>query len=410
MLLSLGSCLTATAGDWPGILGPHRNGVADGETLADRWPEAGPKLLWSRPVGDGLAGVAAVSSGGPGDDGICVLYHRAGDQEIVEGLRPSDGEVLWQAKFPSSFVPSINPDDGPRATPLIAGRDLFVFSPQGQLRCLGLVDGKVRWTRDTHQDYKAREGYFGVGSTPLVVGRAVIVNVGGRAERSSIVAFDRETGKTLWQAFDDDASYSSPIVTEVAGKPTVVVVTRLNVVGVDPASGRVRFQLPFGARGPTVNGANPVAMGADKLFLTASYGIGAELIQMSADSAEVLWKNDDVLSSQYTTPVPYRNSLIGIHGRQDYPGAELRCLDPLKPTVLWSEPDFGYATLILADDKLVIQKTDGDLVLAEAATTRFKLLSRTQLFRGTTRALPALSNGRYFARNESELKCVDLGR
>ncbi|MEK6249487.1 MAG: hypothetical protein N2C12_15000, partial [Planctomycetales bacterium] len=41
----------ATAGDWPQILGPDRNGCASDESLPDRWPEEGPKQLWSRPLG-----------------------------------------------------------------------------------------------------------------------------------------------------------------------------------------------------------------------------------------------------------------------------------------------------------------------------------------------------------------------
>ena len=41
---------TATAGDWPQILGPQRNGIASDERLADTWPETGPRVAWTRPV------------------------------------------------------------------------------------------------------------------------------------------------------------------------------------------------------------------------------------------------------------------------------------------------------------------------------------------------------------------------
>src|SRR5580692_1478093 len=46
---------SAHAGDWPQILGPHRDGRAEGESLADSWPAGGPKVLWERPVGRGYA-------------------------------------------------------------------------------------------------------------------------------------------------------------------------------------------------------------------------------------------------------------------------------------------------------------------------------------------------------------------
>ena len=49
----------ASAGEWPQILGPDRNGIAaDDETLADEWPVDGPYTLWQRDVGRGYAGVA----------------------------------------------------------------------------------------------------------------------------------------------------------------------------------------------------------------------------------------------------------------------------------------------------------------------------------------------------------------
>ena len=58
LLLSIGYPAVASvdtkAGDWPQILGPHRNGVADAEQIADAWPTGGPKTLWQREVGPGL--------------------------------------------------------------------------------------------------------------------------------------------------------------------------------------------------------------------------------------------------------------------------------------------------------------------------------------------------------------------
>ena len=59
------------AGDWPQILGPHRNGVAPDETLLDKWPEDGPQRLWQVKLGEGYGGVVVV-----GDR--VVAFHRVG--------------------------------------------------------------------------------------------------------------------------------------------------------------------------------------------------------------------------------------------------------------------------------------------------------------------------------------------
>ena len=52
------------AGDWPQILGPHRNGHADGEQLRESWPASGPNVLWRYPLGGGYAGTAVLGQRG----------------------------------------------------------------------------------------------------------------------------------------------------------------------------------------------------------------------------------------------------------------------------------------------------------------------------------------------------------
>ncbi len=53
------------------------------------------------------------------------------------------------------------------------------------------------------------KGFFGAGSSPLVDDGGVIVEVGGK-DGAGIVAFDAATGKVLWQATNDEASYGCP--------------------------------------------------------------------------------------------------------------------------------------------------------------------------------------------------------
>lgn len=390
------------SGDWPQVLGPQRNGVAAAdEKLASIWPASGPAVLWQRPVGSGYAGIAI-----SGDRAI--LFHRRQNHETVEALDVATGRTVWQDGYPTTFRPQVGEGDGPLCTPTVSGDRVITFGAQGVLSCYELSSGRMLWRRKTHDDFDAREGYFGAGSSPLVDGDRVIVNVGGFQTQSSVVAFNLQTGETLWHAVDDHASYSSPIAATLGGQRLVLVVTRLNCVALDPATGEVRFQFPFGSRGPTVNGASPVLIG-DRLFLTASYGVGARYCQLTATAAEDLWRSDEVYSSQYCTPVAEGEVLYGVDGRQDVPPAELKCFDPLTRRVFWTAPQFGYGTLILADDKLLILKSDGTLVLASANRERYDPLATSRVLNGTARALPALANGRLYVRDESTLKCLSVG-
>ena len=384
-------CQAAVAGEWPQILGPARDGKAQGERLATNWPAPGPPVVWQRAVGHGYAGVAV-------SGGRVILYHREGNEALAEAIDARSGKPVWKKNFPTNYQTSIAPDDGPRCVPLIHKDRVYLFGADGDLHCLQLDTGKVVWSRDADRDYGAPLGYFGAGSTPIIDADKLLVNIGG--PMAGIVAFSLADGKTAWKATNDQASYSSPIAATIDGKRHVIFITRLNVVSVDPVKGDVQFQFPFGMRGPTVNAAMPLLLGSD-LFVSASYGVGARLVRITGDKPDELWSDDNIMSSQYTTCVEVDGKLYGIHGRQDAGVAQLRAIDPLTPKVLWTEEGFGTGNLILADGKLLIMKTDGELILAEASPEKFRPLAKAKVFSDVVQALPALADRLLYVRDRA---------
>lgn len=388
----------SNGGDWPQILGPKRDGKAAKEKLADQWPTDGPRVVWQRPVGSGYAGVAAVGR-------RVVLWHRVEDESVAEGLDASSGQPIWKAAFPTSYSSTIAPDDGPRCVPVIHDNRVFLVGAQGDLHCVSLRDGKKLWTRNTFEEFKAPEGYFGAGSTPIVAGDTVVMNVG--APGAGIVAFAVADGSTKWQSTDEAASYSTPCLTTIDGRQQLIFVTRLTTVALDPTSGNVAWRYPFGMRGPTVNAAAPLVIEGN-LFLSASYGIGARWLKLSPGGVRELWDDGELMSSQYTTAIEHEGVLYGIDGRQDQGVARLRAIDPRMQKVLWTEAEFGTGNLILADNKLLILKTSGELILARPDRQRFVELARTKALETTAQALPALADGKLFVRDTNTLKCLSL--
>src|SRR6516225_5394664 len=79
--LTLSLCLNnaAPGGDWPQFLGPDRNGVSAETGLVDSWPKEGPPVGWQKDIGEGFSGPVVA-----GD--TVILFHRAGGEEVVEGL------------------------------------------------------------------------------------------------------------------------------------------------------------------------------------------------------------------------------------------------------------------------------------------------------------------------------------
>ena len=392
------------AGDWPQILGPTRNGIASDEHLLAAWPADGPPELWSYPIGTGFAGPVVV-----GDE--VYLFHRVGARERLERLDAATGKPRWKIEFPASYSGGVNPDNGPRCVPLVHGESVYLFGAGGDVHCVNRETGKPRWSRAAGVEYSASDGYFGFGSTPIVLGNVLLINVGG-SDNAGIVAFSLTTGETVWKATEEQASYSAPTSAVLEEKAHAVFATRYQALAILPETGEVRFRIPFGRRGPTVNAATPLVLDK-RLFLTSSYGVGCVLANLDSSTPVVEWTNDNLLSCHYNTPIHVNGHLFGVHGREDVGRAELRCVDLAKRQVKWSVPDFGVASMILADGILLVLKVDGTLLLVDPDTAKFIRRAEATVSENTTRALPALAAGRLFFRDNDQtggtLRCVKVG-
>ncbi len=401
------SMQSARAGDWPQILGPHRTGIADpDEQLADRWPAAGPREIWRRPVGSGYAGVAIV-------DGMAFLFHRIDDREITEALDATTGNIIWKTDHPTRFRPQVGGGDGPLCTPTVFNNKVITFGAQGMLTCLNAQTGEVLWQHRTHEEFDAAEGYFGSGSSPLVIGNHVVVNIGGR-EGAGIVGFDLTTGKVAWKTTDEPASYAAPSSVILNEKQHVIVTTRYQCLFIDPTNGAIGWSFPFGMRGPTVNAATPITWrdqtNGHHLLVTASYGIGSVCATFTKTEVTPQWSGTDSLASQYCTPILREGHLYCIDGRDDGPPGAMTCIDATTGKALWREDNFGYGNLLAADNKVLAVKTNGDIALLDVSPQGMTVLGQNQPLPGTIRALPALAQGRLFVRNDDTLVCLDISR
>jgi outer membrane protein assembly factor BamB len=149
-------------------------------------------------------------------------------------------------------------------------------------------------------------------------------------------------------------------------------------------------------------------LAAGRLFITSAYGIGCVCADFDRDAARPKWEGPGPLATQYCTPIATGGHLYGIDGRDDMPPADLVCIAEETGRELWREKNFGYGTLLMADGKLLAAKTDGELVLMRATPAGTAVLARARPLPGTVRALPALSAGRLYLRDDTTLTCLDL--
>jgi outer membrane protein assembly factor BamB len=395
--------ISSRADDWPQFLGPTRNGVAPDPRIVDQWPDAGPKILWEKKIGSGWS--SPVVSGGR-----LVLFHRVGDKEIIECLDAASGKPIWRRDYDTAYQDDFGFDEGPRATPTISDGRVYTFGAEGTLSCWELADGKPLWRIDTKKEFKSDKGFFGMVCSPLVEGEAVVLNVGGTAGKgkgAGIAAFNRKTGKLLWQATDHEAGYSSPVSMDVGGKRFIVSLTRAGLVVLDGASGKLIVDTPFRSRSSaSVNAASPVIAG-DLIFVSASYGTGAACFRFDGAKLAEVWRAEDALAAHYATPVHHDGHLYGFDGRQET-GCNLRCVELKTGKVKWSEDGFGAGTLMLANGDLLVLLENGELIRARATPEKFEVKQRSTILGADVRAQGALAGGLYFARDKGKLVCVDL--
>lgn len=386
------------ATDWPQFLGPSRNGVYAGAPLNEKWPSAGPRVIWRKQIGQGLSGPVVTGK-------RLILFHRIDDREIVESFDALTGAPQWRHAYPTNYRDDFGFDEGPRAVPVVVDGIVYTYGAEGKLHAIDVATGKPLWNVDAMRRFDVDKGFFGAAGSPLVEGGKVIANIGGR--KGGIVAFDAKTGNVIWTATTDAASYSSGIAATILGRRYSLFLTRAGLVGLDPSNGHVRFQRPWRARqAASVNAATPVVVG-NTIFVSAEYGPGAGALQFDGTKLVDVWTSDDVLSNHYATSVFHEGTLYGFHGRQEF-GPVFRAVDLRSGKVLWSTGRFGAGSVTLAGNRLVIMRESGELMLAAASPKSFQQIAKAQILPATVRAYPAIADGVLYVRNDDTLIAVDL--
>lgn len=395
------SVVLLPAQDWPQFLGPNRNLTTTATNLNLDWPGGEPPVLWQTNVGSGWSGPVVAH-------GKTVVDHRVKNEDVISCFDALSGKLLWEYRAPTEYSDSLSANYGPRATPAIAGTNVFAFSAAGVLTCLDFETGRERWSVDTQKAFQSDTSFFGLDCSPLVEKGLVLMQIGGR-DQHGIVAFDAETGRVKWHTTDDEAGYSSPIAATIGGQRQALFFTRAGLVATDPQTGRIIFQFPWrSSQNASVNAASPVVIG-DTILLTASYNTGAVLLKVVGEGVQPLWRGDNILSAHYATPVFHRGILYGFHGRVDYPsGAELRAVDAANGKVLWTLDPIRSGTVMLINDMLFVLTENGELFVAPTSSKSFHPVARSQILGRETRANSAFANGIYYARGKDKIVALDL--
>jgi outer membrane protein assembly factor BamB len=424
----------AVTHDWRAYNGPSLNATSSETPLVTSFGKSGPTMVWEVPKGQGFAAPAVIGE-------RLVLFHRVGDQEVVECLNAETGKRFWKSGYPTEYSDRYGFNGGPRCQPVSDGEFVYTLGAAGKLHCFKLTTGQILWKRDILKEFKLPQNFFGVGATPLLEGDVLIVNVGA-VEGPCVAGFDRKTGKMVWGAGKDwTPGYAAPVAATIHGKRRVFVFTGGDsrpaaggLLCIDPVSGKVDFTFPWRSRTYTsVNASAPLIIG-NQIFISECYGEGGALLEVNADgSYRQVWTSE-ALNTHFMTAVHKDGYLYGVagHGPQNAP---LVCIDLKTGKEMWRlEPDWeetikteqgdrkarlfpGLASLMLVDGRCLLQGEFGHLAWLDLNPKEYKEVERVRPFLAPeTWSMPALSRGLlYVCQNERgpdgtapRLICYDL--
>jgi len=191
-VLACRSALGEPKHQWPSFHGPNRDNKSTETGLLKKWPEGGPKLLWTA---SGLGrGYSCVTVAGG-------LIYTAGmlDKQTHVFALDLDGREKWRRLNGPSWETTMRHAigyAGSRATPTYDDGWLYHASERGQLTAFDARTGQEHWRLDLFREFDAKVPSYGITESVLIDGDRLIICPGGK--KGYIVCLDKRTGKTIW--------------------------------------------------------------------------------------------------------------------------------------------------------------------------------------------------------------------
>ena len=391
---------------WPFIRGPDFDGKSREIHLAESWSSEGPPVLWHKPLGDGYSAFTA------GGNRVFTQYQTISGQYLA-CMNADTGETIWECRYDWPYeVGGMYP--GPRATPTLNGGRVYFAAPSGLVGCL-TWDGQLVWEVNTREKFAGKGADFGYSCSPTVVDGLVLLPVGGPG--AALVALDARDGSTKWQAGDDSASYTPALPIVVGGKKRVIGYFENALACFDQNDGRLLWRVDL-STGYDEHAAWPIYV-EPHLWISAPFHWGSRLLTVSGGdgtAVDEIW-HSNLLSNDIFSSVCHEGFLFGFDLKDVQAKAHrssrgtFRCLDVATGAAQWDTDRIGHASVLVADEKLILFNDQGELILARAIPEKYEELARVSMLAGEICwTPPALDRGRLYVRNRKHAACVYIGR
>lgn len=384
--------------------GPNRDGQFTDTTLLKSWPENGPELIlevekigkgWSSPI---MAGD---------------MIYTTGMIDTLDYLTAIDlqGNIKWQVPYGRSWNKSF-PDT--RSTATLDGDRIYVFSGTGRLSCLERSTGNEIWAVEVDKDFESEYHIWGNSETPLIVDDIIICTPGGK--KTSVVAFDKLTGKLIWQtkSLGGPRAYASSTIYEYKNFRYVLAVIGTDLIALLPETGEIvwsyEYHNPEKWDQPGLIWTNTPIFKENEIFLTMGYDYKAVMLEMDTLGKSVTEKFiDHTFDNHHHGVILYDGYLYGSNWYDNKRGRWI-CMK-------WDSGEIKYVdewdtkgAIIMADGLLYCYNEKGNVGLVQPDPDGFKVISEFKITEGAGPhwAHPFIADGKLLIRHGDVLMVYDI--
>lgn len=391
-----------TTSEWRGI---GRTGVYNETGLLKKWPEKGPELLWSvKGLPKGNSQVAI------GKD----MLYLTGTKDSMEVLIAFDmkGNKLWETAYGRAWTASF-PES--RCTPTVNDNKIYVTTGFLDAACIDAQSGKIIWKVKVNDQFQGVCGPWGNAESPVAYGDKVFFTPGGF--KTSVVALDKLTGKTIWmsESLKDSATYVSPLVIDRGGKSQLLAQTQKWILGIAPENGKILWRFHYGdlAGLPDHDNiqANTPLYSNGEIFSSNGYGHANVMLDLSEDGTSVKQKwSESVMDTHMGGDVKVGNYIYGSNWTNNARGKWV-CLDWNTGKVMYETDWITKGPIISADGMLYCyEEKTGNIALVKPSPEKFEVISSFKIPFGSGPhwSHPVINKGILYVRHMDALMVFNI--
>lgn len=420
MNLLIASCLFPGCNqknNWNQYLGPDRNASIDGTEILRSWTDAGPKELWSFPLGEGYGGASIF------ENEVFILDRKKGGSDILRCIDLYSGKEKWNYSYEAGGE---LPYPGSRAVPTVDKEFVWSVGPHGHFYCIDKKTHQPVWDHNLLAEYDGERPNWGVSQSPIIYKDLVIVAPQGK--KAGVVAINKTSSELVWASrpLTGINFHVSPVLASFGGIDQVIVISPYDrkdsiktpeVVSFNANSGVELWRYDGLRSFATI--APAMVIDEKRLFLTdcsydGSYDPVSIMLEITKEGSDFKVKElflTEEAGSKIHPAVLFEDHLYLNHTGNPN---QMMCLT-LDGKVVWeksSTPGFELGALILVNGLIINQNgKNGDIHLIEPSPEGYREVGKASFFtakKSQAWAPLAYSNGKLVIRDLEKMVCIDL--